>query len=95
MRRGEGQGLTIIYWSSAVLNNGLSRYEKALAAAQQAGEEVSASGIRNWALVELIEAAARTGNVDLAADALGRLSQKPRLLAATGRSEWRLVHGRC
>ena len=75
MKRGEGQGLTIIYWSSAVLNNGLSRYEKALAAAQQAGEEVSASGFRNWGLVELIEAAVRTGNVDLVADTLGRLSQ--------------------
>ncbi|HEY2657423.1 MAG TPA: LuxR C-terminal-related transcriptional regulator, partial [Solirubrobacteraceae bacterium] len=75
IRRGEGQGLTIIDWATAVLHNGLGRYETALAAVQQAGEEVSASGFRNWGLVELIEAAARSGKVELAADALGRLSQ--------------------
>ena len=36
--RGEGLGLTVIEWASAMLYNGLGRYEDALAAAQQAGE---------------------------------------------------------
>ena len=39
MRRGEGQGLTFIHWATAVLYNGLGRYEEALAAAQQAAED--------------------------------------------------------
>ena len=33
VRRGEGMGLTVIQWASAVLYNGLGRYEDALAAA--------------------------------------------------------------
>src|ERR1039458_1621673 len=39
VRRGEGQGLTFIHWVTAVLHNGLGRYEEALAAAQQAAED--------------------------------------------------------
>jgi DNA-binding CsgD family transcriptional regulator len=75
IRRGEGQGLTIIDWASAVLNNGLGRYGNALSAAQQAREDVSATAIRNWGLVELVEAATRSGKAELAVDALDRLSQ--------------------
>ena len=58
-----------------MLYNGLGRYEEALAAARQAGEDIHASWWRNWGLVELIEAAARSGKPDLAVDALGQLSQ--------------------
>jgi DNA-binding CsgD family transcriptional regulator len=58
-----------------VLHNGLSHYENAVAAAEQACDDVSASWFRNWALIELIEAAARSGEAGIAADALGQLSQ--------------------
>jgi DNA-binding CsgD family transcriptional regulator len=75
MDRGEGAGLSFIHWSSAVLQNGLGRYEAALAAAQQATEDLSAAWFRNWGLVELIEAATRSGKAELAVDALDRLSQ--------------------
>jgi DNA-binding CsgD family transcriptional regulator len=76
VRRGEGRrGVTIIHWASAVLHNGLSHYENAVAAAEQACDDVSASWFRNWALIELIEAAARSGEAEIAADALGQLSQ--------------------
>jgi DNA-binding CsgD family transcriptional regulator len=75
MSRGEGQGLTFIHWATAVLHNGLGRYEEALATARQAGENTHPSWWRNWGLVELIEAAARSGEPELAADALGQLSQ--------------------
>jgi DNA-binding CsgD family transcriptional regulator len=75
MARGEGRGLTFIHWVTAVLYNGLGCYEEALAAARQAGEDIHASWWRNWGLVELIEAAARSGKPDLAVDALGQLSQ--------------------
>ncbi|HEY2438095.1 MAG TPA: LuxR C-terminal-related transcriptional regulator [Solirubrobacteraceae bacterium] len=75
MSRGEGQGLTIIDWASAVLNNGLGQYGNALDPAQRAAEDVSPSGLRNWGMVELVEAATRSGNPTLAADALERLSR--------------------
>jgi DNA-binding CsgD family transcriptional regulator len=86
LRRGEGQGLTFIHWVTAVLNNGLGRYEEALDAAQQAAEDRHASWWRNWGLVELIEAAARTGERELAADGLSRLLQTT---AASG-TDWAL-----
>jgi DNA-binding CsgD family transcriptional regulator len=59
----------------AVLYNGLGRYDDALAAARQATEYSEDLGFSDWGLVELIEAAARSGKVELAADALGRLSR--------------------
>ena len=34
--RGEGQWLTAAHWATAVLYNGLGRYDEALAAAEQA-----------------------------------------------------------
>ena len=52
----------------------LGRYEHALAAAQQASEDSPAVIFANWALVELIEAAVRSGVPERAANALQRLS---------------------
>jgi DNA-binding CsgD family transcriptional regulator len=75
VRRGEGQGLTFIHWATAVLQNGLGRYDEALAAAQKAAEDSVEVRLATWGLVELIEAAARSGEPALAVDALGRLSQ--------------------
>jgi DNA-binding CsgD family transcriptional regulator len=86
VRRGDGQGLRFIHWATAVLYNGLGRYEEALAAAQQAGGDTYASWWRDWALVELIEAAARSGKVELGVDALSRLSP---VTAASG-TDWAL-----
>jgi DNA-binding CsgD family transcriptional regulator len=74
VRRGEGDRLTFVHWATAVLNNGLGRYEEALAAAQQASEDSREVWCSTWALAELIEAAARSGKVELAVDALIRLS---------------------
>jgi DNA-binding CsgD family transcriptional regulator len=74
VRWGEGQALTFIHWVTAVLYNGLGRYEEALAAAQQAVEDTHASWWRNWGLVELIEAAVRSGKPALASEALGWLT---------------------
>ena len=86
VRRGEGQGLTFVHWVTAVLHNGLRRYGEALAAAQQAGEDTHPSWWRNYGLVELIEAAVRSGKPEPAVDALGQLLQ------ATGASgtDWAL-----
>ncbi len=71
---GDGQRLTAIAWATAVLNNGLSRYDEALTAAEQASADPGDLGLATWALAELIEAAARTGALDRASGALRRLS---------------------
>jgi DNA-binding CsgD family transcriptional regulator len=73
-RRGEGLGLTSVQWATAVLYNSLGRYEEALAAAQRASEDSPAVRFANWALVELVEAAARSAVPERAAGALQRLS---------------------
>jgi len=73
-RRGEGRALSYIGWAAAVLCNSLGRYEEALATAQRASEDSPAVQFADWALVELVEAAVRSGVPERAAGALQRLS---------------------
>jgi DNA-binding CsgD family transcriptional regulator len=74
--RGEGVGVAICEYSHAVLCNGLGQHEEALAAARRACADPSEMVAHNWGMIELIEAATRTGRADLAAEALGRLTTK-------------------
>ena len=73
--RGEGRWLTAAAWSTAVLYNGLARYDEALAAAERGSEYLDELGLATWSLIELIEAAARSGRPERAAGALRRLSE--------------------
>ncbi len=73
--QGQGVALTNAYWSAAILNNGLGRYADALAAAVQARDD-SHLFVSMWALPELVEAAARTGSTEVAADALEQLAER-------------------
>ena len=70
-----GQGTTVLraYWAAAVLYNGLARYKEAASAAQRATSNALNHWIPAWVLPELVEAAARAGNAELARDALKRL----------------------
>jgi DNA-binding CsgD family transcriptional regulator len=89
--RGEGFVLTFAEQARAVLHNALGHYETALDDAQRASaqDELHASV---WSLPELVEAAARTGKPDLAADALERLRQRTQVAA----TEWALgIEARC
>jgi DNA-binding CsgD family transcriptional regulator len=86
VRRGGEQGLTSIHLATAVLYNGLGRYEEALAAAQKAVEDSLAVRLSTWGLVELIEAAVRSGKAEVAVDELGRLSE---MTTASG-TDWAL-----
>jgi DNA-binding CsgD family transcriptional regulator len=72
-----GQGIAVAYahWAAAILANGLGRYADALTAARQASDDTSTLYISMWALPELIEAAAHTGDIGIAAGALTRLAQ--------------------
>jgi DNA-binding CsgD family transcriptional regulator len=76
--RGEGMGVTVTHWASALLSNGLGRYEDALAAAREAAKHQQGLSAPNWGLIELIEAAARSGSTELATDAVERLSETTR-----------------
>jgi DNA-binding CsgD family transcriptional regulator len=69
---GQGAAVTHAHWVAAILGNGLSRYQEALAAARQASEHKHVY-FSVWVLPELIEAAVRTGDMRLAGDALDRL----------------------
>jgi DNA-binding CsgD family transcriptional regulator len=82
--RGEGRTIGVGKYATAVLYNGLARYDDALTAAREATEYPHDLAFFNWGLVELIEAGARCGEVELAVDALGRLSQRT---AASG-TDW-------
>jgi DNA-binding CsgD family transcriptional regulator len=97
VKRGEGMGVSMAQWALAVLYNGLGRYEEALAAASQGLADAQPLGLAGWARIELIEAAARSGNVHLAADALegfsGRDSGTDWALGADARSRALLRRG--
>jgi tetratricopeptide (TPR) repeat protein len=73
--RGEGYASQVGLLAAAVLSNGLARYEQALSVSLQASEVAPELHLAAWALPELIEAAVRTGNDVMAADALERLAE--------------------
>jgi DNA-binding CsgD family transcriptional regulator len=83
--RGEGSALTFGEYARAVLHNALGHYETALDNAQRASAQDELH-VSVWSLPELVEAAARSGKHELAADALERLRARTQ---AAG-TEWAL-----
>ena len=72
---GQGLAVTWAHWAAAVLCNGLARYGEAVSAARQATADILNPWMSMWAMPELVEAAARTGDAELARDALARLAE--------------------
>ena len=83
---GQGTAIQWCQWVSAALYNGLGRYEKALAEAQRASQQAPELYISAWALVEVVEAAARMGKTLVGGEALERLAEA----ASIGDSDWGL-----
>jgi DNA-binding CsgD family transcriptional regulator len=83
--RGEGRAIGLAGYVTAVLYNGLGRYDAAVAGAQRACEDEDL-GFFGWSLVELVESGARGGAPEAAAAALRRLEQRTR---ASG-TDWAL-----
>jgi DNA-binding CsgD family transcriptional regulator/tetratricopeptide (TPR) repeat protein len=75
---GQGTAVQYAYWAKAVALNGLGRYEEALAAAISASDDTPELFVSRWALSELIEAATRVGDIELAARALTQLGEHTR-----------------
>jgi DNA-binding CsgD family transcriptional regulator len=86
LRRGEGIWLASIDWGSAVLYNGLGRYDDALVAAERAAEDPHGLGTPMWVLVDLVEAAVRSGKPERAARPLARLTE----IAEANGTDWAL-----
>jgi DNA-binding CsgD family transcriptional regulator len=89
---GQGLGISASHRAAAILYNGLGRYETARAEAQHAAGEEPELYPAMWALPELIEAASRSGQAGLAADALGRLAEA----TSVGQTDWgQGIYARC
>jgi len=73
--RGEGRGIGGVAYATAVLYNGLGRYDDALASAQRVCEYEDL-GVFGFSLVELVEAGARSGAYEEAAGALRQLEER-------------------
>jgi DNA-binding CsgD family transcriptional regulator len=84
--RGEGKVLTSTQWALAVLYNGLGRFEDAYVAAEQGCEHPQELGLAISSLVELVEAAARGGKRQAAAEAANRLVE----MAEASGTQWAL-----
>ncbi|MGX7681742.1 AAA family ATPase [Jatrophihabitans sp. DSM 45814] len=90
-QRGEGVGLAVAERANAVLNNGLGRYREAVAAAHHALHDQQHAhlrypGVANWAAAELIEASARSGMTELAAETFGWIAT----MTGASRTDWAL-----
>ena len=83
---GQGFATTWCQWVSAVLYNGLGRYQKALVEAERASAVRPELDVCARARVELIEAASRTGQTSLAVETLERLTPA----ASVGETDWGL-----
>ena len=72
---GQGLGTIWTHWATAILCNGLGRYADAVAAAGHASQDMPEIPAAMYALAELAEAAARTGDTELAVRAVDELAE--------------------
>jgi DNA-binding CsgD family transcriptional regulator len=86
--RGEGYALTVANFAEAIAYNGAGRYEEALASARGELSHEKEFGHAMRTLLELIEAATRTGERAIAQEAVERLES---VTLPVGTSEWALA----
>ena len=72
---GGGEAAMTAHWAAAVLRNGVARYDEAVSSARLVITNAIGPWYSVWVLPELVEAAARVGDADLARDALERLAE--------------------
>ena len=93
-QRGEGFGISIATWTSAMANNAVGDYQAALRSAshRQPPSLLARLSIGSFRVAEEVEAAARCGDTDAAADAVDRLAE---VTSASG-TDWACgVEARC
>ena len=90
--RGEGVGVSMVSWARALMFNGLGQHTAALEAARVAVLYPAEVGGSSWSMVELIEAAVRSGEPAAASDAYVQLCEQ----AEASGTDWALgVVARC
>jgi DNA-binding CsgD family transcriptional regulator len=93
-QRGEGFGMTIATWTSAMANNGVGNYQAALRSAshRQPPSLLARLSIGSFRVAEVVEAAARCGHTDIAADAVAKFAD----VASGSGTDWACgVEARC
>jgi DNA-binding CsgD family transcriptional regulator len=83
---GQGTAVQYAHWATAVLLNGFGRYQEALIAAKEASDDTPELFVSAWAAAELIEAATRSDEEELARSALQRVVAA----TAVAESDWAL-----
>ncbi len=73
--RGEGYDISIALYSEAIMHNGFGRYQVAMEAAAS-GARYDDLGMCGYLLVELVEAAVRCKEHEIATEAIGRLLER-------------------
>ncbi|QFS94495.1 Putative HTH-type transcriptional regulator [Mycobacterium sp. THAF192] len=97
--RGEGRAIGLAHYATALLHNGRGRYPEALAAARR-GLQYEDLGFHGYLLIEAIEAAVRTNDLQFVGQALEKLRERtlaagtPRALGSLTRSEALLNSGK-
>jgi DNA-binding CsgD family transcriptional regulator len=83
-----GQGTAVQYarWARSLLLNGLGRYEEATTAAREASEDTPELFVSVWAAIELLEAATRSDQPELAHAAHERIAAA----TAVASTDWAL-----
>jgi DNA-binding CsgD family transcriptional regulator/tetratricopeptide (TPR) repeat protein len=89
---GQELGVQWAEWVSAILFNGLARYDRALTSAQRAADEPPQLQFSPWASTELVEAAVRSSRPEVASGALERVMSA----TAPCNTDWSLgIQSRC
>jgi DNA-binding CsgD family transcriptional regulator len=83
---GQGTAVQYAHWANSLLLNGLGRYDEALTAAKAASDDTPELFVSVWATAELVEAASRSGEPELAGSALERIVEG----TAVAANDWAL-----
>ena len=78
---GQGTAIEFVDHARAVILNGLGRYAEALPPAQDAADATPELVVAGWGLVELVEAAARCDEMEVARRALERIKERNSVIA--------------
>jgi DNA-binding CsgD family transcriptional regulator len=73
---GQGTAIEFVDHARAVILNGLGRHREALSPAQDAADATPELTVAGWGLIELVESAAKCGEMDVARSALERIEER-------------------
>ena len=83
---GQGTAVQYAHWARSALLNGLGRYQEAMTAAQDASDDTPELFVSVWAAIELLEAATRSEQPEIARTALEHIVGA----SAVAPTEWAL-----